>query len=228
MPNGRARFISLGASVLIIATGTGSALAAASRAASMNRISEPSVVQIEDPVGDANFLNSQAIGSDAGLPFFGNMVTPEDASDAGDIRSVSFSHNKRFLLVNIETESPLSQNSGKLQFHLFANIDPFWRAPNMEIMASFDNDRFEAAWVWDTPCSPEPLPARARTSRLSSGGGFVRIAVDRRLCPDSFGDGVAISSPQMISAPWEVDGKRWAGVALDNTVQGSAYIIRDS
>lgn len=56
---------------------------------------------IEDPVGDANFLNDQGTGDGS----FGDQVTPADASDFADIEEVIFTNDKKNVYVHIVTVS---------------------------------------------------------------------------------------------------------------------------
>lgn len=56
--------------------------------------------QIEDPLGDANFVNDQGTGDGS----FGD-VNPADAGTVSDLTGVTFSNDAKNLLVNIATEA---------------------------------------------------------------------------------------------------------------------------
>lgn len=60
----------------------------------------PEVVNIEDPAGDANYLNDQANGD------VGDNVTPADASTVADILKVWFTHDADVIRAHILTEIP--------------------------------------------------------------------------------------------------------------------------
>ncbi len=64
---------------------------------------------IEDPVGDANFLNDQGTGDGS----FGDFVTPADASDFADIEKVLFTNDKKNLYVHIVTVSNAQPAAGE-------------------------------------------------------------------------------------------------------------------
>lgn len=60
----------------------------------------PEVVNIEDPAGDANYLNDQASGE------VGDNVGPADASTVADILKVWFTHDADVIRAHILTEAP--------------------------------------------------------------------------------------------------------------------------
>ena len=64
---------------------------------------------IEDPVGDANFLNDQGTGDGS----FGDHVTPADASDFADIEQVLFTNDKKNLYVHLVTVSNAPPAAGE-------------------------------------------------------------------------------------------------------------------
>ena len=65
---------------------------------------------IEDPAGDANFLNDQGTGDGS----FGDFVTPADVSTVTDLLSVGLSNDAKNLYINFETEAaaPATQGVG--------------------------------------------------------------------------------------------------------------------
>ncbi len=184
------------------------------------------VVQIQDTVGDANFLNAQGIGSAYGVPFVGNHVTPVDASDAGDITRVWFDHNDRHLIVNIGTEAALSPTTGNIQFGMFANFDPYWNWSNLQIWASFEGSQSKGAYVF-AACNEDVFLATASTRKTVSGAGLTRIFVPRADCPGSLTQGATISGPQAFSSLWAISPDRPNGSAMDTTVRGSDYELTD-
>ncbi|MDP9067431.1 MAG: hypothetical protein M3N53_03645 [Actinomycetota bacterium] len=69
----------------------------------------PKVV-IEDPIGDANFLNDQGTGDGS----FGDIVTPADVSSVTDFEAISIANDAKNLYINFETEAaaPATQGVG--------------------------------------------------------------------------------------------------------------------
>ena len=60
----------------------------------------PEVVNIEDPAGDANYLNGQGLADD------GDHVTPADAGSVSDLLKVWFSHDTDVVRAHFLTELP--------------------------------------------------------------------------------------------------------------------------
>ncbi len=68
---------------------------------------KPKVV-IEDPLGDANFINDQGSGDGS----VGDVVGPADVSMVTDLIKVSFSNDSKNLYITIETETPPPATQG--------------------------------------------------------------------------------------------------------------------
>ncbi len=64
----------------------------------------PAKVQIEDPLGDSNFVNDQDTITPAGQQ--GDQVTPADAGSVSDFIKVWFSNTKKTVSLHILTERP--------------------------------------------------------------------------------------------------------------------------
>jgi hypothetical protein len=77
----------------------------------------PEVVNIEDPAGDANYLNDQGNGE------VGDNVGPADASTVADILKVWFTHDVDVIRAHILTEAPHSANTASAYFYR-VQIDP--------------------------------------------------------------------------------------------------------
>lgn len=85
------------------------AMGVAMAATSLQATAAPKAkVVIEDPVGDANFINDQGEGDGS----FGDFVTPADVSSVTDLISVSFSNDAKNLYITIETEDPPPATQG--------------------------------------------------------------------------------------------------------------------
>ncbi|MCA1709112.1 MAG: hypothetical protein LC808_39865 [Actinobacteria bacterium] len=70
----------------------------------------PATVQIEDPFGDANYLQN-------------HTVTPADAGSISDIGKGWFTNDAEFLYVNLQTEAPPNSNMVGLFFEIQASED---------------------------------------------------------------------------------------------------------
>ena len=75
----------------------------------------PAVVNIEDPAGDANYLNGQ------GLEDEGDQTTPADASSVADILKVWFSHDQDVIRAHILTEVPPPATASAYFFRVTAD-----------------------------------------------------------------------------------------------------------
>lgn len=70
----------------------------------------PEVVNIEDPAGDANYLNGQGFADD------GDHTTPADVGSISDILKVWFSHDADVIRAHVLTELPPSTNGSSAYF----------------------------------------------------------------------------------------------------------------
>jgi len=77
----------------------------------------PATPNIEDPIGDANYLNDQG---QSGVPDMDDNVTGQDAGGLADIMKVWFTHTERKVFAYIQTESPPPSATG-LYFEIVAS-----------------------------------------------------------------------------------------------------------
>ena len=84
----------------------------------------PKKVQIEDPVGDANYLNDQGFGGTgidpAAVPDTDDNETAADIGNASDIMRVWFSNTKETITAHIQTELPPPGTQG-LAYRIHTN-----------------------------------------------------------------------------------------------------------
>ncbi|HWC13465.1 MAG TPA: hypothetical protein VG929_02580 [Actinomycetota bacterium] len=94
---------------LSIATMLGVAVCVVAAASLATAAPAPKKV-LEDPLGDANFLNDQGTGDGS----FGDHVTPADVSSVTDLVSVSLANDAKNLYITWETEAaaPATQGVG--------------------------------------------------------------------------------------------------------------------
>lgn len=76
-------------------------------AGSLTPISAAPKPQIEDPVGDSNFVNDQGTGDGS----FGDF-TGADAGTVSDLMGITFSNDKKNLLIQIDTEAAPPATTG--------------------------------------------------------------------------------------------------------------------
>ncbi len=88
-----------------LATGLGAAMILAASAMQAAAAPKP---HIQDPLGDANFVNDQGTGDGS----FANGGAGADAGTVSDLTAVTFSNDKKNLYVNIETEAAPPAASG--------------------------------------------------------------------------------------------------------------------
>ena len=75
----------------------------------------PEVVNIEDPAGDANYLNGQGASED------GDHSTPADAGSVSDILKVWFTHDADVIRAHILTEAPPPAAASAYFFRVMAD-----------------------------------------------------------------------------------------------------------
>lgn len=190
----------------------------------------PPAVQVEDPVGDANLINGTWVAADAGGPFLGNVTTPTDLSAAADIVKAWYTQTTKTLFLNIRTEGPPGTDAAPITYRLYANINPFWKMPDLKAMATFDGGRLVKARYFDGSCRPgESMPASATAKALGDGAGLVRIGIPRRDCPGTFGTGALITDTTVLTdvrADGGLNPNDYLDlVTLDNTEPGEDYVI---
>lgn len=68
----------------------------------------PSKLLLEDPAGDANYVNDQSLNSEYfGIPEARDNVTPADLSEAGDVLGGWITHDRKTVTFHVLTEAAL-------------------------------------------------------------------------------------------------------------------------
>lgn len=176
---------------------------------------------IEDPANDANFINDQGTGDGS----FGDFETAADASSFADLLEITFTNDKKNLVVHIGTESNAPPAAGE-GFRVRTNPD----GPggiyclNFEIFyPGAQNDMTAAtAHLRDTCDANTLIEAEAGISPL----GALSITIPRK-AHEALGKGKSLTAPQAHSFLWS--GTYPNGVAgpyLDTTKVGSDYKIK--
>ena len=167
---------------------------------------------LEDPVGDANFVNDQGQGDGS----FGDNETPADVSSVTDLMKVTISNDKKNVHVTFETEAgpPATQGVG---YRLRVNPDGPGGTYCLHFEAFFPgagNDLEEAkAHLRDT-CTGETTEAKVLAST---------ITVPRK-ASKAFAKGAVLKAPQAHGFIYV--GSYPAGVpfpVVDTTKKGEDY-----
>jgi hypothetical protein len=195
--------------------------------------SSPSpTVQVQDPVGDANFLTTPWAVASLGGPFVGDIVTPSDASGAADIMSAWYTQAPKGVVLNIRTESPTTAEAIPITYRMMANFDPYWDWANLFVRAVFDGERVVDAQVVDNSCSTEPVPTRALAKESRDGSGVVRIWLPESClggATEAVITGTTIATTlqptEMVGTPL-YDGHLSDFVTIDMTERGQDYVIK--
>lgn len=166
-------FIVAGIAVAVAPTATGA------------QVPPPPKIVIEDPVGDANFINDQGT-SDGTL---GDAVTPGDVSEVTDLEAIGFSNDAKNLYVTIDTETspPATQGVG---FRVRVNPDGPGGAYCLVFEAFYPgagNDLTEAkGHVRDVCAASEAVPVQVLGSMI----------VVPRNSHEALGRGATLTAPQ--------------------------------
>lgn len=139
---------------------------------------------IEDPVGDANFVNDQGTGDGS----FGDQ-TAADAGTVSDLISVSLSNDAKNLYVVFQTEAMPPATTG-VGYRLRANPDGAGGAYCLQIDVYYPgaNNALTAAeaWVRDVCAGGEAVPVEVLGATLT----VPRSALE------AFGKGATLTAPQ--------------------------------
>ncbi len=179
----------------------------------------PNEVQIKDPAGDANALNSYG----GRLPIEGDRQTPVDLT-VPDILRVWFTHDAKTISAHIQTEAPppaaeaayifrVETSPGKSCIDFVGILEgPTW-----------DADPF--AFLWSCRKN-KPIDARLMTREAADGTGITTVTVPRSADP-GFADGEILKSPYAFTQDFW--GNETIGDAhflvVDDTKPGRDYVI---
>lgn len=170
---------------------------------------------IEDPLGDANFINDQGTGDGS----FGD-ITAADAGTVSDITAITLSNDAKNLVVTIETEAapPAATAVGfRVRFNPDATgshcilIEAFFPGANNNLTTG-------VAHFKDACAGGEAVPLKMLGTQ---------ITVPRKLSK-AFATGAKLTSPQAQS--FQYSGTYPAGVAaptIDTTKIGTDYTFKN-
>ncbi len=183
----------------------------------------PAVVQIEDPAGDANYLNSQGL-----LPISGDQPTPADLT-ISDLLKVWWSHDAESISVNFQTEGPPPSGNAAYLYRSFTNPggdfadgclwwEAFVEGPTF-VGESFGRLRDQCA-------GSDPVDGTITIAELSDGTGLVTLTIPRA-SNAAFVDGGVIAAPsaEVRNVTGAAAARFVTAPVVDDTKVGSDYAI---
>jgi hypothetical protein len=180
----------------------------------------PEVVQVEDPAGDANYLNPQ------GGPGGGDQTTPTDLT-ISDILKVWFSNDADNISAHIQTEAPPPSSNAAYQFRVFVNPGDN-EDGCLRFVATVEGPTFVGdpyAELQDACADVDDVAAELLVEEMADGTGVITITVPRTSNP-------AFTDAPALTAPWadvrNATGPSAAflvGPIVDNTEIGTDYTI---
>lgn len=196
----------------------------------------PAVVQIEDPVGDANYIND---GTTFGAGGGRNNVGPmnQDASSIGDILAVWYTNDATTISVHVQTEAPQPSSGVAYYTEVTSNFDD---ADNACVMfefvvaaPTFQRDTYGT--VTDNCAASDPVDGDVLVEEGPDGTGIVTLTVPRT-ANAAFAPGGVLTTPEarmtnatgpLPDALPEVGGLFLIYPVIDNTEPGTDYAIQD-
>ncbi|MDQ3962579.1 MAG: hypothetical protein M3277_01475 [Actinomycetota bacterium] len=186
----------------------------------------PAAVQIEDPAGDANYLNDQGVG----LPLEGDQTTPQDLT-ISDLLKIWWTNDAETISVHFQTEAPPPSSNAAYLFRAFTNPGGdfpdgclWWEA--VVEGPTFVGEAF--ARLRDMCSETDPVEGTISIATLEDETGVVTVTVPRD-ANAAFAPGGTIATP--IAEVRNVTGAAAARFAtapvVDNTKPGTDYTITD-
>ncbi len=168
---------------------------------------------IEDPVGDANFVNDQGTGDGS----FGDF-NQADAGTVSDILSVTFSNDKKNLYVDFSTEAAPPATTG-IGYRVRANPDGASYCTVIEVYHPGANNVLTSpiGWAQDTCAGGDKVPVEILGTRW----------VIPRSASKLFGKGGKLTAPQ--AQAYLYSGNESGGTTYpvaDTTKVGTDYAFK--
>ena len=185
----------------------------------------PKKVQVVDPRGDANYLN------DGTLPLpLQDHVGPVDASSAGDLLKLWFTHDPRTITAHIQTEA-VPGDGAALAFFVMTNakgarsnfgcVEFALRIPARTYLGEPE------AYFRDFCGENEPLRGKFHIEELPDGTSILGIQLQRSIS-EYFAAGQILSDPYVLSRhTWgsQPHSIRVNAPTIDKTKRGTSYKI---
>ncbi|MDQ3877589.1 MAG: hypothetical protein M3290_04465 [Actinomycetota bacterium] len=211
----------------------------------------PDTVQINDPVGDANYVNDQSLLS--GVPEENDQTTPKDAGSVSDLLKIWYTSDASTVSVHIQTELPPPATASYI-FRVYSNPGEGSVASStlgcLRFFAFIPGDGGgyagdEYAGLLDlcnvgTDYAKNAVEAPLQVDTLADGTGVMTITVPRSYSP-LLGPGMTLEKPfasvrNLVGTGPDGDGQastpdpnaRWKGTAqIDNSKIGTDYALQD-
>ena len=197
----------------------------------------PETVVLEDPFGDANFLNDQ--GQSGVTGFQGDNGTPADAGNASDIGKVWFTDDELTISVHFQTELPPPASQG-LRYDVNTATGPDSALGCIRFVAFIGGVTQGQSTTWQgadaakffdacndgTNWFDNGVEAELKIATLEDGTGVVTITA-----PKDFSPFVATGQTLSGTTVWSrvlggMEGVVWTAPAfVDNTKVGADYLI---
>lgn len=153
----------------------------------------PEVVQIDDPAGDANYVNGQGRGV-----IEGDQTTPADLT-VSDVLKVWFTHDVTNISVHIQTEGPPPSSNAAYVYRVLTNPGGdlpdgclWWEAyvegPSY-VGASF-------ARLRDQCEGSDPIDGTLAVTTLADETGLITVTIPRASHP-ALADGAIVAAPHV-------------------------------
>ena len=214
------RIVTLFASMALIAAGF-QALPAA--AAEDEPTVVPEVVNIEDPAGDANYLNGQGLDETQG-----DNVTGQDAGSLSDILKVWFTSDAEKVNAHIQTEA--APNGTNVALYFRAMVNPNGAEDNclrFQGMTGGLNSAEEAFGTLRDLCGDaDETTSEGVEFKIETGPedtGLFTISVPKSAHP-ALADGTVFGAPTAHSRNW-VTGAGATAPQVDNTKPGTDFVV---
>ncbi|MDQ3952182.1 MAG: hypothetical protein M3279_04335 [Actinomycetota bacterium] len=183
----------------------------------------PEVVQIEDPAGDANYLNGQGRGL-----IEGDRPTPADLT-VSDVLKVWFTHDAANISVHIQTEGPPPSSNAAYVYRVLANPGGDFPRGCLWWEAYVEGPTYvgePVALLRDQCQDADPVEGTLAVTTLDDETGLITVTFPRS-SNAAFADGGIIAAPFVEVR--NVTGGEGAGPAttpvVDDTKIGTDYTI---
>ena len=172
----------------------------------------PETVVLEDPFGDANFLNDQ--GQRANTGFQGDNTTPADAGNASDIGKVWFTDDATTITAYIQTELPPPASQG-LRYDVFTAVGPDSALGCVRFVAIFAGATQGQTTTYQGPTEAKFFDA------CNDGTNFYNNGIEATLAVAALEDGTGVIT---ITAPKEASPFVATGQTLTGTTVASRVV----
>lgn len=177
---------------------------------------------IEDPAGDANYLNSQDL-----VIRKGNHSTPVDASAAADILKVWFTHDAEDVTAHIQTEALPTPSDPAYVFRVHVNPGGDFHCLWFQFVTPGAGNLRGPFGILYVTCDESSVffrGVRLKTTPGPSGTAVHSLSVSRDLYP-TFNPGGVLGSPFATVRNYHADGE-FTAPQIEDTDLGADYRLR--